>query len=228
MNYPRTTEVLKTFGIIKGGRYLEPRHARAGRYIHTGAAHLAAGLELDEEWFKGSSGNEAQRDLVVHEDCRPKLRVYEKFLRDHKPRLIAAEPELVHPVYGYVCHPDQIVELQSPRLSFANTIGPYSARAEDDDPIMSFGPHYVADPCLVLLELKSGIEQPWHELQMASYFMAVEHHYDRRPKAMALYLEADNYRLEPLPDPYRATSKFIALMSAYRVLVEFKSSLIGG
>lgn len=216
IEYPRTSTVLKTFGLIHGSRWMESKHARAGRYIHAGAAHLAAGASLSaswfEEWFSRTSGGDGH-DLVVHEECRPKLNGYAKFQRDHRAELIAAEEELTHPIYGYVCHPDQILKLQGGGLSFANTIGPYSARSE---------------PYLVLLELKAGMEQAWHELQIASYFLAVEHHYKHRPKAMALYLKPDDYRLEPLPDPWRNVSKWIALMSAYKVLKEHKSNLLEG
>ena len=193
-DYPRTSTVLKSFGIIHGSRWMEPKHARAGRYIHAGCLIMADGHKLDDDWFMRSSGD-GQRDLVVHEECRPKLNGYAKFQRDHKPKLLMGEQELVHPVYRYVCHPDQVLEIET---------------------------------ALILTELKAGMEQAWHELQMASYFLAVEYHYKRRPKAMALYLEPDDYRLEPLPDPYRSTSKFIALMSAYNVLREYKSNLLEG
>lgn len=197
-DYPRTSTVLKTFGIIHGSRWMEPKHARAGRYIHAGCAVLAEGLEIDDSWFARNSGD-GKGDMVVHAECRPKLNGYAKFLRDRKPNLLAAEQELVHTVYGYTCHPDQIIEVM-------------------DNPLYP----------LVLLELKAGMEQPWHGLQIASYFLAVEHHYKRRPRAMALYLEPDDYRLEPLPDPWRNVSKWIALMSAYRVLREYKSNLLEG
>jgi len=160
---------------------------------------MAAGHTLDTKWYEGASGS-GPRDTVVHEECRPKLNGYAKFQRDHKPKLIAAEQELVHPVYGYSCHPDQILELP--------IVYPYD------------------ETQFILLELKSGMEMDWHELQIASYMLAVEYHYKRRPKPLALYLEPDDYRLVPLADPWRACQEFIALMSAYHVLTKYNSSLI--
>ena len=211
-DYPRTSTVLKAFGIVTADRWMEPRYARMGRYIHEGCAHLAAGHELNdawfEEWFTRTSG-EGDKDRVVHEECRPKMNGYAKFQRDHKPKLLAAEQELVHPVYGYSCHPDQILTIG---LDFCNTIGPYSARSEPDP--------------LVLLELKSGMEMDWHELQIASYMLAVEYHYKRRPKPMALYLEPDDYRLVPLPDPWRACQEWIALIACWNVLHKYHSRLV--
>src|SRR5229473_3535937 len=159
-DYPRTSTVLKAFGIVTADRWMEPRYARMGRYIHEGCAHLAA------------------------------------------------EQELVHPVYGYSCHPDQILTIG---LDFCNTIGPYSARSEPDP--------------LVLLELKSGMEMDWHELQIASYMLAVEYHYKRRPKPVALYLEPDDYRLVPLPDPWRACQEWIALMAGWKAMAKYHSRL---
>src|SRR5713101_4818106 len=131
-NYPRTSFILRALGITQSDEpWMKPEYSRSGRYIHEGASHLAAGYALDREWFKGTSGSGA-RDTVVHEDCRPKLNGYAKFQRDHRPQLIAADSSedaeehyedvggtvrrlpgrfaLVHPVYGYSCHPDQILE----------------------------------------------------------------------------------------------------------------------
>ena len=142
---PRTSTILRTLGLTGDSRWLRPEYSRSGRYIHVGAALMAAGHTLDTKWYEGASGS-GPRDTVVQEECRPKLNGYAKFQRDHKPKLIAAEQELVHPVYGYSCHPDQILTIG---LDFCNTIGPYSARSEPDP--------------LVLLELKSGMEMDWHE-----------------------------------------------------------------
>jgi hypothetical protein len=159
---------------------------------------MAAGHTLDTKWFEGTSGS-GPRDTVIHEECRPKLNGYAKFQCDYKPKLIAAEQELVHPIYGYSCHPDQILE-----------------RPIANSGVVQF----------ILLELKSGMEMDWHELQIASYMLAVEYHYKRRPKPMALYLEPDDYRLVPLPDPWRACQEWIALMAAWNTMVRYHSRLV--
>ncbi len=199
---PRTSTVLRTLGLTGDSRWLRPEYSRAGRYIHVGAALMAAGHSLDTKWYEGTSGS-GPRDTVIHEECRPKLNGYAKFQRDHKPKLIAAEQELVHPVYGYSCHPDQLVELE-----------------------IDVDFRHETDPYLVLLELKSGMEMDWHELQIASYMLAVEHHYKRRPKPVALYLEPDDYRLVPLADPWRACQEWIAYMAAWHSLVKRRSRLV--
>ena len=192
MNYPRTSFVLNRLGITQtDARWLKPQYSRSGRYIHAGALWMAQGHELDEAWFTRTSG-EGPNDTVVHEDCRPKLNGYAKFQRDHKPKFVDGECELVHPVYKYTCHPDQIL---------------------------------VVDGGLALYELKSGLEMDWHELQLASYLIAAEHRYQQRVRPVALYLEPDDYRLVPLPDPWRAKQKWIALMAGWNVMVEHKSAL---
>jgi len=106
-------------------------------------------------------------------------------------------------VYGYSCHPDQLVELE-----------------------IDVGFRHETDPYLFLLELKSGMEMDWHELQIASYMLAVEYHYKRRPKPVALYLEPDDYRLVPLPDPWRACQEWIALMAGWKAMAKYHSRLV--
>jgi len=41
-----------------------------------------------------------------------------------------------------------------------------------------------------------------------------------------LYLEPDDYRLVPLPDPWRACQEWIALMAGWNVLHKYHSRLV--
>lgn len=140
-DYPRCTELLRDLEIIPSmPPHFQLRYWRRGRLVDDACGWIAGGKEIPAHWWTLSSGDPANpSDCVAHEECRPYIEAYARWLKDT----------------GW--HP---METQKPVKSDV-----WRVRGTIDD----LGWFASDPSTWVLIDRKNGVEAPWHRAQLAIY-----------------------------------------------------------
>lgn len=87
--------------------FYKPKHLRRGRLVDAACNLLGAGRTIDPAWWEGVSG-EGDDDRVEHEECRPFIDAYAKFLKETRFTMNYCALKVQNTTLRYVGHIDQI------------------------------------------------------------------------------------------------------------------------
>ena len=191
---PRAYQVLEESPLGRDSDYFKPKYLTRGALTHAGCGIIGRGDEIEEGWWRRSSGDPRTRgtlkdNFVAHEECRPYIEAYRAWMRNHGWHPEHFELEVKSLAGPYICHPDQI--------------GYFQHKPDQ----------------MVLLELKNGDEEKWHRLQTALQRHALISSLKIIARRAVLYLPSA--RLVWHDDP-QDIPKAMALVHAWHVSREFR------